>query len=176
MPKTAWIVTLAALTAATAAVAQTPDLRGTWKGESESIIMGPGNPHHAATPSPAPRLNSVPFTLTIDKQDGRRISGTFSSMRHRPVHRRHFAQRDDLHGGRRRSYLLDAAGAEPAGALLYDAVNGNAHCLMHGAHQTAIVLSRVERVFLRRRMARRVKSHAERTHCAAAASTCGGGA
>lgn len=81
MPKTAWIVTLAALTAATAAVAQTPDLRGTWKGESESIITGPGNPHHAATPSPAPRLNSVPFTLTIDKQDGRRISGTFSSTR-----------------------------------------------------------------------------------------------
>jgi hypothetical protein len=81
MPKIAWIVTLAALTAATTVVAQTPDLRGTWKGESESIIMGPGNPHHAATPSAAPRLNSVAFTLTIDRQDGRRFSGTFSSAR-----------------------------------------------------------------------------------------------
>ena len=28
-----------------------------------------------------PRLNSVAFTLTIDKQDGRRFSGTFSSAR-----------------------------------------------------------------------------------------------
>jgi hypothetical protein len=28
-----------------------------------------------------PRLTSVPFTLTIDKQDGRRFSGTFSSAR-----------------------------------------------------------------------------------------------
>jgi hypothetical protein len=83
MSKLAWIVTLAALTAATAAVAETaiPDLRGTWKGESETIILGAGNPHHAATPSAVPRLNSVAFTLTIDKQDGRRFSGTFSSAR-----------------------------------------------------------------------------------------------
>ena len=80
MSKLAWIVTLAALTTATAA-AQTaiPDLRGTWKGESETIILGGGNPHHAKTPSGGPRLNTVAFTLTIDKQDGRRISGTFSS-------------------------------------------------------------------------------------------------
>ena len=28
-----------------------------------------------------PQLNSVPFTLTIEKQDGRRFSGTFSSPR-----------------------------------------------------------------------------------------------
>src|SRR5215203_2869913 len=30
-------------------------------------------------PAAAPRLSSVPFTLTIDKQEGRRFSGTFSS-------------------------------------------------------------------------------------------------
>jgi len=37
------IVTLAALTAATLALAQAaiPDLRRTWKGESESIVLGP---------------------------------------------------------------------------------------------------------------------------------------
>jgi hypothetical protein len=83
MLKLAWVVTLAALTTATAAVAQTaiPDLRGTWKGESETIILGVGNPHHASTPSAVPRLNSVAFTLTIDKQDGRRFSGSFSSAR-----------------------------------------------------------------------------------------------
>ena len=62
-------------------MAQTPipDLRGTWKGESESIVAGTGNPHHPG--SSAVRLGSVSFTLTIDNQDGRRISGKFSSSR-----------------------------------------------------------------------------------------------
>src|SRR5215470_12472737 len=83
MSRLAWIVLLATLTAAPAAAQQgaIPDLRGTWKGQSESIVLGTGNPHHAATPSPVPRLNSVAFTLTVDKQDGRRFSGTFSSER-----------------------------------------------------------------------------------------------
>lgn len=83
MSKLAWIVPFAMLTAATAAVAETaiPDLRGTWKGESETIILGAGNPHHAATKPASPRLNSVAFTLTIKQQDGRRFSGTFSSAR-----------------------------------------------------------------------------------------------
>ena len=82
MPRFAWVVTLAALFA-TPSAAQTPipDVRGTWKGQSESIIMGAGNPHHAATPSPVPRLNSIAFTLTVDKQEGRRFSGIFSSER-----------------------------------------------------------------------------------------------
>ena len=83
MSKLAWIVVLATLTAAPTAAQQgaIPDLRGTWKGQSESIILGAGNPHHAATPSAEPRLNSVAFTATIDKQDGRRFSGKFSSAR-----------------------------------------------------------------------------------------------
>jgi hypothetical protein len=83
MLKLACIATLATLIAATAAQAQTaiPDLRGTWKGESETIILGAGNPHHAAPTAAAPRLNSVAFTLTVDLQDGRRVSGTFSSAR-----------------------------------------------------------------------------------------------
>jgi len=65
------------------AVSQTaiPDLRGTWKGESESLVLGGGNPHHPQTQATEPELRSVPFTLTIDKQDGRRLSGTFSSPR-----------------------------------------------------------------------------------------------
>jgi hypothetical protein len=77
------VVTFLALTASTAALSQdaTPDLRGTWKGDSESIILGGGNPHHQAPATPTPRLNSVPFTMVIDKQDGRRFSGTFSSPR-----------------------------------------------------------------------------------------------
>jgi len=81
MSKLATFVTLTGLIFASPALAQTavPDLRGTWKGESETIILGGGNPHHTAPPATAPRLTSVPFTLTIDKQEGRRFSGTFSS-------------------------------------------------------------------------------------------------
>jgi len=65
------------------ACAQTsfPDLRGTWKGDSESIVSGNANPHHDGAPQPEPRLTGASFTLTIDKQDGRRFSGTFSSAR-----------------------------------------------------------------------------------------------
>ncbi len=83
MSKLPWIVALAVLTSVSASVAQNaiPDLRGTWKGESETIIFGGGNPHHAAPASNTPRLNSAAFTLTVDKQDGRRFSGTFSSAR-----------------------------------------------------------------------------------------------
>jgi len=58
-----------------------PDVRGTWKGESESLVLGGGNPHHPSTQGAEPELRSVPFTLTVDKQDGRRFSGTFSSPR-----------------------------------------------------------------------------------------------
>ena len=82
MSKLAWISMLAAL-ATVPATAETaiPDLRGTWTGESESIILGRGNPHHAGTQLAEPRPSSVAFTMTIDKQDGRRFSGTFSSSR-----------------------------------------------------------------------------------------------
>ena len=87
MSKLAWISILATLVAVPAtivpAIAETaiPDLRGTWTGESESIVLGRGNPHHRAKRSAEPRLSSVAFTMTIDKQDGRRFSGTFSSPR-----------------------------------------------------------------------------------------------
>lgn len=81
MSRYAWIVMLAALATPAAADTAVPDLRGTWKGESQSIVLG-GNPHHAKQKAGEPRLTSVPFTLVIDKQDGRRFSGTFSSARH----------------------------------------------------------------------------------------------
>ena len=83
MSRFVWLVALGTLAAASSAAAQTaiPDLRGTWKGESESVVLGGGNPHHSATPSNEPQLRSSPFTLTVDMQDGRRFSGTFSSPR-----------------------------------------------------------------------------------------------
>jgi hypothetical protein len=81
MSKCAWIVMLVALATPAAADNAVPDLRGTWKGESQSIVLG-GTPHHPKQQANEPRLTSVPFTLVIDKQDGRRFSGTFSSARH----------------------------------------------------------------------------------------------
>ena len=95
MRKRTWIVTFAAL-AAMPAMAQTafPDLRGTWKGESESIITDSGNPHHPGPPQSEHRLTSVPFTLTIDKQDGRRFfRHLFVAAILRTDHRRHHAWR-----------------------------------------------------------------------------------
>jgi hypothetical protein len=82
MSKVHWIV-VSAMLAALPAAAQTaiPDLRGNWKGESESIVLGAGNPHHSPTPADEPQLRSVSFSLTIDEQDGRRFSGSFSSAR-----------------------------------------------------------------------------------------------
>jgi hypothetical protein len=82
MLKLACLLTLGVL-AGFPAAAQTaiPDLRGTWKGESESLVLGAGNPHHTSGQSNEPQLRSVPFTLTVDKQDGRRFSGTFASPR-----------------------------------------------------------------------------------------------
>jgi hypothetical protein len=80
MAKLAWIVMLAAAPAA--AQNAIPDVRGTWKGDSESIVLGRGNPHHAGPPSNKPRLSTIAFTMKIDMQDGRRFSGTFSSAKH----------------------------------------------------------------------------------------------
>lgn len=86
MQKFALAAALAAL-ASTPAAAQGgfPNLVGTWKGESESIVLPGGNTHHpgkAKESAKGPRMSSVPFTLVIDKQEGRRFSGTFSSPKH----------------------------------------------------------------------------------------------
>lgn len=89
MWKLVWIATTAALAAtaaaliapATAAETAMSEMRGTWKGDSQSIVMGVG-PHHPDAGNGKPRLTSVPFTLVIDQQDGRRFSGTFSSAQH----------------------------------------------------------------------------------------------
>ncbi|HEY6993329.1 MAG TPA: hypothetical protein VH397_06440 [Xanthobacteraceae bacterium] len=81
MPKLAWIVALGLITAVPAAAeTAVPDLRGTWKGNSESVVSGGANPHHA-TQSAETRFSTIAFTLTVDKQDGRRFSGTFVSAR-----------------------------------------------------------------------------------------------
>jgi len=75
------VAAVLALTLPAAAQTPVPDLRGTWKGDSESVVLGGGNSHHRATPAQEPQFRSVPFTLVVDKQEGRRFSGTFSSSR-----------------------------------------------------------------------------------------------
>jgi hypothetical protein len=73
---------LGALTAPTLAQNAVPNLVGAWKGESESVVLGGGNVHHGATAAPTePEFRSLAFTLTIEKQDGRRFFGTFASAR-----------------------------------------------------------------------------------------------
>jgi len=88
MGNASWTVALAAVVATTVilcapgvADTQIPEMRGTWKGDSHSIVFG-GGPHHPDTKSAEPRFTSVPFTLVINKQDGRRFFGTFSSAQH----------------------------------------------------------------------------------------------
>jgi hypothetical protein len=82
MPKLTWTFMLVALiTVPATAETAIPDLRGTWTGQSESIVSGGANPHHGAEPGAEPRLSNVAFTMVVDKQDGRRFSGTFSSAR-----------------------------------------------------------------------------------------------
>jgi hypothetical protein len=78
--KLALILVLAVLAAAPAAAQNAvPDLRGTWAGESESVVLGGGNSHHPANQAAEARFSSVKFTMTIDKQEGRRFAGTFAS-------------------------------------------------------------------------------------------------
>jgi hypothetical protein len=82
MSKLAWTVMLLMLAAVpSAAQVAIPDFRGTWKGESESIVLDGGNTHHSATQPNEPQLRSVSFTLTVERQEGRRFFGTFSSAR-----------------------------------------------------------------------------------------------
>ena len=135
------VTMLAALTAMPAA-SQTaiPDLRGTWKGESKSLVLGGGNPHHPAAQPDEPQLRSVPFTLTVDKQDGRRFSGTFSSARSTEKVIAVISRNgtiflaDDEEG-----YDRNAAGAQSAGALLPACVVRLAHRVLRGADQAAII-------------------------------------
>ena len=70
------LVIAAVLALPAAAQTAAPDLRGTWKGESESVIYGGGNSHHGAARAQEPQYRSVAFTLLVEKQEGRRFRET----------------------------------------------------------------------------------------------------
>ena len=57
MSKLAWTLMLATLTIGPSALAQTaiPDLRGTWRGDSESIVTGGGNLEASVRSASRPR-------------------------------------------------------------------------------------------------------------------------
>ncbi len=77
-----WILALAALAATLAAArGSNSDLRGTWRGESETVIVGEGNTHPSAAAAEEPEFRSVAFTLIVGKQEDRRFSGIFASAR-----------------------------------------------------------------------------------------------
>ncbi|XWN32236.1 MAG: hypothetical protein ROR55_03715 [Devosia sp.] len=63
------------------AVAQSefPDLKGTWKGMSETVVIG--NPRHFVDdPNTSdPRVVSAEFSLELTGQDGRRLWGVLST-------------------------------------------------------------------------------------------------
>jgi hypothetical protein len=56
-----------------------PDIRGTWKGDSEAVVAGAANHRAAAPDGDQPSFRTVPLTIVIDRQDGRRFSGRVSS-------------------------------------------------------------------------------------------------
>jgi hypothetical protein len=58
--------------AAIPAAAQTaiPDVRGTWKGESESLVLGGGNPHHTGTQANEPSVISRNGTIFLADDEG----------------------------------------------------------------------------------------------------------
>jgi outer membrane protein assembly factor BamB len=77
-----WSLAIIVLVAAPAAAQNSiPDLRGTWKGTSESVVWGAGNHHHlpGRPQSAEPRFHSAQFTLKVTKQQGRRFYGVWSS-------------------------------------------------------------------------------------------------
>jgi hypothetical protein len=62
-------------------LAQTaPNLLGTWKGVSNSTVMGIGGHHKAINKKKNEiHFNHLPFTLVVDRQEGFNFSGTFTS-------------------------------------------------------------------------------------------------
>ena len=77
----AMVVSLAVATPFGMAMAQDaaalPDLKGTWVGTSETVLLGSANHHEDG--EDGPRLSEMDFTMAVEGQDGRRFWGTFTS-------------------------------------------------------------------------------------------------
>ena len=56
-----------------------PDLKGTWKGTNEAVVLGQGAHHPNPGGQAGPRTTNTDFTVTFAGQDGRRFWGTIAS-------------------------------------------------------------------------------------------------
>ena len=79
-----WIGTgiiAALLVPATIAFAQTnaPDLKGSWSGTAEIVHRSEVAEH--VDPTAKPSFPTLPFTITIEQQEGRRFAGSLASAR-----------------------------------------------------------------------------------------------
>jgi hypothetical protein len=75
----AWAVAVTALSAARAQDA-IPDLRGTWTGKGQVVVLGHGDHHPGKqTASDPPRVRDIAATHTVDGQQGRVAWGRSSS-------------------------------------------------------------------------------------------------
>jgi hypothetical protein len=79
-----WIGTgiiAALLVPATIAFAQTnaPDLKGGWSGTAEIVHRSEAAEH--VDPTAEPSFRTLPFTITIEQQEGRRFAGSLASAR-----------------------------------------------------------------------------------------------
>jgi hypothetical protein len=76
----AWVV-IALFAPATGAFAQSdvPDLKGSWSGTAEIVILSEVAEHVA--PSAQPSFPSLRFTITIEQQEGRGFAGSLASER-----------------------------------------------------------------------------------------------
>ena len=66
------------LAPASAFAQQVPDLKGTWKGTNEAVVLGSG-PHHQEGARAEPRTSSQEVTMTVAGQEGRRFWGEFAT-------------------------------------------------------------------------------------------------
>jgi hypothetical protein len=74
------MTTIAALMVATSASAQDqPDLRGTWAGTTEAVVLDTDD--YYETGNVAPEFMTVPVEVVIDQQEGRRFAGTITADR-----------------------------------------------------------------------------------------------
>jgi hypothetical protein len=74
-------IVVALLAPATIAFAQSdvPDLKGSWSGEAEIVILSEVAEHVA--PSKEPSFPKLDFTITVERQEGRGFAGTLASTR-----------------------------------------------------------------------------------------------
>jgi hypothetical protein len=77
-----WIVMLLTLASApSAARSRFPIFAAFGKARANPSYLDGGYTHHSATQQNEPQLRSVSFTLTVERQEGRRFFVTFSSAR-----------------------------------------------------------------------------------------------